>query len=285
MLKKARKSTPIRNLVVISDLHCGCQLGLCPPEVQLYEGGTYKAHPLQQKMWYWWREFWEEFVPEATRGEPFAVAVNGDTLDGRHHNSTHQFTHNLDDQRRVAIEVLSPIREACKGNLYMIRGTEVHVGQSGENEEQIARELEAIPDETGRHSRYELWIQIGNALCHLAHHIGTTGSAAYETTALMREFAESCSEAGRWGRRAPDIIARAHRHRHSEIRVPTQDGYGICFTTASWQLRTPFSYRVPGGRIQTPQIGGSLIRQGDEEFFTRHRTWNLERSRLVTPLT
>jgi hypothetical protein len=35
----------------------------------------------------WWREWWDVFVPVATKGEPFAVVVNGDTVDGVHHGS------------------------------------------------------------------------------------------------------------------------------------------------------------------------------------------------------
>jgi len=271
----------INNVIVVSDLHCGCQYGLCPPHVTLDGGGEYNQSLYQAQVWEWWNEFWDDWVPVVTRGEPYCVVINGDTIDGSHHGSNHQITHNLTDQKNIAFEVLKPIKAKCDGRIYMIRGTEAHVGQSAQEEENLAKLLNAIPDEQGRHSRFELYLKIGNCLSHIMHHIGTTGSMAYETTALMKEFSEACSESARWNIPAPNMVVRSHRHRHSEIRVPTADTYGYCFTTAGWQLKTPFVYKVPGGRLTTPQIGGSLIRQGDEEFYTRHWVKTLPRTKTV----
>jgi hypothetical protein len=274
---------PVNNLIVVSDLHCGCQLGLCPPEVTLDEGGTHHHSRLQAVVWGWWQEFWRAWVPDVCRGEPYAVAINGDTLDGVHHGATTQISHNLADQAKIAEAVLRPVVKACGGRFYMIRGTEAHVGPSGAQEEELARHLGAIRDEDGRSARYELWVAVGGGLVHLAHHIGTTGSMAYETTALCKEYSEACAEAGRWGLRAPDVVVRSHRHRHAETRVPQADGYGICCVTPGWQLRTPFAFRMPGGRQATPQVGGTLVRCGDEDVFTRHRVWNIERTKTAHP--
>ena len=97
----------------------------------------------------------------------------------------------------------------------------------------------------------------------------------------MREMSELFADSARWGRQVPDVISRAHRHRHIEVRVPTRNGYGIAFVTPAWQLRTPFSYRIPGGRVALPQIGGSLIRMGDRELFTEHMVKSIERPPTV----
>jgi hypothetical protein len=128
---------------------------------------------------------------------------------------------------------------------------------------------------------YELWVRVGKGLIHCLHHIGTTGSTHYESTAILKELAESYTEAGRWRNQPPDVVVRSHRHRHIEVRIPTSLGYGIAFCTAGWQLNTPFAYRIPGARITTPQIGGSLIRQGDSDLYTRHRIWSVDRSKEV----
>jgi len=266
-----------RNLVVIADLHCGCGLGLCTDEpAHLDDGGEYHASALQRVVWSWWREFWDEWVPRACHNEPFSVVVNGDSLDGVHHNATTQISHNLKDQALIAETILKPIVSRAE-KFFMIRGTEAHVGPSGVEEERLARALGAIPDDTGRHARYELWARVGKGLVHLMHHIGTTGVSHYESSAVMKELTESYAEAGRWRKEPPDVVVRSHRHRHIEVRVPTSLGYGIAFCTAGWQLKTPFTYRTAGGRITTPQIGGSLIRQGDEDLYTRHKTWGVER--------
>ena len=84
----------IKNVVVISDTHCGCQLGLCPPVVNLDNGGTYVQSSLQKKLWEMWNEFWDVWIPMVTKGEPYIIVHNGDAIDGVHHNSVTQITHN-----------------------------------------------------------------------------------------------------------------------------------------------------------------------------------------------
>lgn len=273
----------IRQAVIVSDLHAGCKFGLCPPGgVLLDGGGRYRPSRPQERLYEFWEHAWSEWVPHVTKGEPYAVVVNGDILDGVHHRSVTQIDHNLTTQREIAYELLAPVRDRAN-KMYMVRGTESHVGQSGQDEEEVAKRLGAVRDERGMHSRYELWMDLGGALVHCAHHIGTTGSMAYETSALMRELAELMGDSARWGHEPPDVVVRSHRHRHVEIRVPTRHVYGICFTTAAWQLRTPFAYKVPGGRVATPHIGMSLIRYGDEEIYTRHLVETIPRSKTARP--
>ena len=277
-IKKQAKS--VANLIVISDTHIGCQAGLCPPSgYALDDGGRYMPNQLQQVVWSWWEEFWNEWVPDVCRGEPFAVCMNGDALDGVHHNSTTQWSHNLKDQNKAAVSVLKDVVSRCEGRYYHIRGTEAHVGQSGAEEERLAEALGAIPNESGQYARWELWLRIGTGLANLTHHIGTAGSLAYETSALMRELSEAYVESGRWNNEAPDWLIRSHRHRNSEIRIQTHKGFATIFTTPAWQLRTPFCFKVAGVRESTPQIGGSLVRCGDEDYYTRHFVKSIARSR------
>lgn len=272
----------INNAIVISDIHAGCQFGLCPPKITLDGGGTYTHSVYQAQTWKWWKEFWERWVPHVCRGEKFCVIMNGDALDGMHHNSNHQITHNLSDQSKIAEEVLAPVVELCNGAFYLIRGTSAHVGPSGQEEEKLAKRLGAIQDESGNYSRFELWMKLANnCLCHFTHHIGTTGTTAYQTTAPMKELTEQYTSAAQWDEEPPDVVVRSHRHQHVEIRIPTKRDYAYCFTTAAWQLKTPYVYKLPGGRYAPPMIGGSLIRQGDEDFYTRHFTRIVPRSRIV----
>lgn len=269
----------ITNVIVISDTHCGCKLALCPPSVTLDEGGTYEHSPVQKKLWEMWRQFREEWIPEATKGEDFVLVHNGDVIDGVHHNSTTQISHNLTTQRNIAEEVLSPLLKMpqCKG-YYHIRGTEAHVGKSGQDEEAVARSLNAIKDKNGNSARWELLLSLNkrDILIHFTHHVGTTSSASYESTAVYKELIESYNEAGRWGRTPPDVVVRSHRHRQFETRIATAKGYGIALVTPSWQLKTPFTYRIGLGRSSSPQIGGYLIRSGSEDhIYTRFKVWSI----------
>lgn len=272
-----------KNLVVLSDTHCGCRLGLCPPEpIPLDGGGAYTASEFQRQMWTLWLQFWQEWVPEVTRGEPYDVVHNGDAVDGRHHNSTTQISHNLEDQARIAERVMLPIVAQCHasgGTYYHIRGTEAHVGQSGENEERLARALGATPNAEGQYARFDLWKRVGDkCLVHLLHHIGTTSSAAHEASAVNAELTAEYVEAARWHREPPDFIVRSHRHRSIAVDMNSSKGYAAAIVTPAWQGKTPYVWKMPGARISEPQFGGILIRQGDEEFYYRRKVWSLDRS-------
>ena len=282
-MPRKKKTTKLNNLIVVSDLHCGCRLGLCPPEVQLDDGATYKHTPIQADIWRRWKEFWDKWVPQVTRNEPFVVVLNGDAIDGKHHRAVTQVSQNLTDQARIARQILQPVVENCRGRYFHIRGTEAHVGPSGQEEERLAEELGAIPDREGRYARWELWIEIGVGLVHLTHHIGTAGSLAYETTAIHKEGEQALVESARWGNRHPDVIIRSHRHRNAETRIQTAHGFLTSCTTAGWQAKTPFVFKIVGGRQTLPQVGGTLVRSGDEDVYTRHCLWNLKRPQTERP--
>ena len=275
----------INSIVVISDLHVGCGMAICPDIINMDDKGTYHPSVFQKKMKCWWDELWKEVVPKWTHGEKYAVVLNGDSLDGVHHKSTTQWSHNLEDQSEAAYQLLKPVVDLCGGRFYMIRGTEAHVGVSGVEEERLAKRLGAIPNSERQYARHVLWKFIGSPdrtkkrfLLNFLHHIGTTGSMAYETTAVMKELVEAYSEAGRWNRRPPDVIIRGHRHRSIEIKVPTVNQRGIALTLPAWQAKTPFAYKIAGGRQSEPQIGAVLIRVSLEgELYTREWVQSFDR--------
>ena len=276
-------SKPTRSLIVISDTHAGCRMALHAPEpTRLDGGGQYVPSDFQKKMWAWWREFWDEWVPSVTRREPYDIVHNGDAIEGVHHHATTQISHNLEDQQRIAEAVLRREVDRCHkrgGTYYHIRGTEAHVGQSGEYEERLARSLGAKPNKEGQHARFDLWKRVGDkCLVNLLHHIGTTGSAAHEASAVNAELAATFNEAGRWRREPPDYVVRSHRHRFIAVDIPSANGYAAAIVTPAWQGKTPFTWKVPGARISEPQIGGIMIREGDEEHYYRRFVKSFERS-------
>jgi hypothetical protein len=224
-------------------------------------------------------------VPEVTRGEPYDIVHNGDVIDGVHHNSTTQVSHNIEDQLTIAAAVLRPVVEGCTrtgGTYYHVRGTAAHVGQSSIYEEQLAARLGAKPNEQGQHARYDLWKRVGGPggpLVHLLHHIGTTASAAHESSAVNAELTASYVEAARWNREPPDYIVRSHRHRSIAVDLDSAKGYAAAIVTPAWQGKTPFVWKVPGGRLSEPQVGGICIRRGDEEHYYRRKVWSFERSK------
>jgi len=280
------KQKPVRSLVVVSDTHAGCRLALYNPRepIRLDDGGFYRPNEFQEKIWSLWRSFWDEWVPTVTRGEPYDIVHNGDVIEGVHHHATTQISHNILDQKRIAIAVLKGEIARCKkmgGTYYHIRGTAAHVGQSSIFEEEVAEALGAKPNPEGQHARYDLWKRVGDKsgpLVHLLHHIGTTSSAAHESSAVNAELTASYGEAARWNKEAPDYVVRSHRHRSIAVDLNSAKGYAAGIVTPAWQGKTPLAWKVPGARISEPQFGGIVIRQGDEEHYYRRKVWSLERS-------
>ena len=269
-------------VLVISDIHGGCQLALCPINgVRLDGGGFYKPNKLQRKIHYWWEEFLTEWVPEETKGKKFNLVFNGDLFEGRHHGSITQFTQNLSDQANVAYELCAPVVEKAE-NLYMLRGTESHTGKSAEQEEQLAEKLGAKPNTLGQYARDELWLKIGKALGHFTHHIGTSGSEYYQSTAPLKELITAYSTAGKMGKVDPNVVCRSHRHSFCEVRLAGKYDYDCTFCTPAWQLQTPYAYRSATVRNTPPQLGGSIIMfdQKKNSVYTKHFVKYLERPRI-----
>jgi hypothetical protein len=269
-----------RSIVVVSDLHAGCRMGLHPDrEVQLQGGMLSQPSILQRKMWTHWRTFHDEFVPSVTKGEPHILISNGDEVDGRHHGSTTQISQNLADQQTIAEACLRPEVEKAH-TYYQIAGTEAHVGPSAEDAERLARALGARPDPDGQHARPFLWLELVGRLIHFAHHVGGTSSRGYEMTAPHAEYCAFCEDAGRWHRPAPDLIVRAHRHRYCKPTSHGANGECGCVVGPGWQLKTPFVHRLMGGRASEPQIGGLVIRVGGRlGLYVAAYVYNMERPR------
>jgi hypothetical protein len=277
---KRRPIPHTTNLICFGDTHGGSQFGLVPPDgIVLDSGGRYMPSPLQQKMWTLWRELWDVWVPEATDGEPFASVHLGDATDGNHHGTTSIVSSNLSDQERIAYAVLKPVADASGRGYWHVRGTPAHTGDAGMHEEQLALRLGARPNAIGQHARFVLWKWVGERLVNCLHHVGTTGSQHAESTAIHKELMEALLEAGRWNRRAPDVVIRAHRHRHVETSIPTANGKAFGVVVPGWQAITPWAYRVAGARQSEPQFGAVLIRWSDKhkELFVREKVWSLDR--------
>ena len=258
---------------MVSDTHFGSAVSLSNGH-KLDDGGDYVPSELQKKLWALWGNFWD-WTYEHLKGEPFVLVHNGDIIDGVHHKLTALTSHNLTTQNRIAVAALGP-HVSRAAAYYQIRGTEAHGGKSGQEEEAVAAALGAIQDEsTGSFSRWELWMKFGKELLHFAHHIGTTSSTAYESSAPMREIVAAFVEAGQWGMRPPSFVIRSHRHRYIKVEPPN-----CCIVvTPAWQAKTPFVYKVD--RMRGPMFGGILIRDKDDGVFIQPKIYTLKQTSAV----
>jgi len=248
----------MKAIVSVSDLHTGSTTGLLPTGVKGVDGTPIGQNPFQKTLYKYWRHFWHEFVPEVTKGaSALFVEINGDAIDGVHHDTTNIVSNSWKAQEDAAIQTLQEVPELCPKKIdewFFVKGTEVHVGKNGDSEERIAKTLGAVQNEIGEYASYQWRIDVDGMLFQFAHHIGTTSSAAYESSAPMRELIAALVEAAQWGQKLPDVLVRSHRHRFIEVPIPTERGRIRVVITPAWQLRTPFVERID--RMRLPHIGG-----------------------------
>ncbi len=211
--------------------------------------------PVQKELWRWWTEFWD-FVKFVTNGEPYVMVHNGDQVDGAHHGCTQLVSANISDQTRFFVDLMKP-RVSKAVAFYCTCGTAAHAGQSSASEEMAARELGAVPDENGNHTRQDLWIEMGKELIQFAHHIGTTSSQAYKSSPAMRLMAAMYGAAGEHGFRPPSIMIRSHAHDYIEVKR-ANCRVAVC---PAWQVKTDWLHGKDTASL--PIIGGLIIKQGD----------------------
>lgn len=253
----------IKNIVVIGDTHCGSTAAIMPENFKLGDGQPVGHSTIQRWLWEQWIEFWK-FVDRVTDGKPYALVHNGDQIDGRHHKCTQLVSSNLNDQRRMFVELMKPKVEKAAA-FYCIAGTAAHGGQSSEDEETCARELRAavVDNEEHRFIRQDLWVELGKELIQFAHHIGTTSSQAYKSSPAMRLMAAMYGAAGEHGFRPPSIMVRSHAHDYIEVKR-ANCRVVVC---PAWQVKTDWLWGKDTASL--PIIGGLVIKEGQEGIHIR----------------
>lgn len=271
-MRKVKSSSRVKHLIVVSDLHCGSLSALCPPGFQLQGGGRYTLNREQVLLWSLWNEAWDVWVPHVTGGEPYAVVLNGDAVDGFPHGSVAEVSPSLVDQENMAVACLAPIVARAE-KFFLVRGTEAHSQKSAQSEERIATALRT-PKSNGQHSQYDLWLDLQGHMIHLSHHIGVSDSPASEVTALTKEIVKVGQIAARFGYAMPQLLIRSHRHSFAHAVLPVKDGAVGCVTTPAWQLQTPFVFKK--NPLAVAQIGLVCVSAENDDLRVHHRLWPVQ---------
>jgi len=295
-------------LAVTSDEHCGSTVGLCSPKPILYDdGGEYHASPGQLWLWDCWRRGWDAAAECAQKHDAELWWVNnGDLTDGPGHHGTHQSISALHTQEREVVrDVLDyPLALDLK-RIFIIRGTESHVGKGASSEEGIAKALSddwpvESCEETGTASWWHLMADIEGVYVDVLHH-GRTGYRPWtqanatnllaaqivaervkEKYNLLKELRKAKGENKKsiheriedW--RLPDLALRAHFHRHSDSydAHPTRVIQGPAF-----QLATSYVHRRVPESLADVGMYWILIDDGSYSVFfdihqpSRGRIW------------
>lgn len=263
MTKRPAPSAPPRPilLAVVNDLHAGSTVALCPPVVTLDDGGEYRASKVQLWLWQCWGEYWRRVAERRDElGADLYVILNGDLVDGDHHKTTQIMSSNPNAQA-LALKAALEVPLALKPDrVFVVRGTDAHVGQSGSTEESIARGLRSdkrpvVPDpETGTASWFHLRMLVNGHRVDVAHH-GRTGQRAHTRAGAASLHAHDIlMEHVKAGDPYPALCLRAHYHRFN-------DSHDACpvrvVTVGAWQLGTSYVHAKCTDSLA--DVGGAIV--------------------------
>jgi hypothetical protein len=260
-------------LAIVSDLHAGSTVALCPPEIALDDGGKYVASKAQQWLWGHWLAYWHAVDTVRNHvGADLYVIVNGDITDGDHHGTTQILSGNPTAQAAVVNAQLRVPLDLRPDRLWFIRGTEAHVGKSAAFEERVALGLKkdgrpVVPcEDTGTASHWQARIDVHGVRFDFAHH-GRVGQRPWtKTNVTMNMAAEIFYEHARHGIPHPHIAVRSHMHQF----VDTGHSHPVrAIQTPAWQLPTAFIHRIAPGALA--DIGGliAVVDAGDADPVSR----------------
>jgi hypothetical protein len=270
----------VKSIIAISDLHIGSTVGLCSADgASVTDGGHYKPNKFQATLWRYWLDFWGKFVPRNTIGSTCNILViNGDIIDGVHHQTVNLISNSWEVQEEMATKIIRAIPFRFD-KVFVTRGTEAHADIGAQSEERIAKAIGCEANEIGEYSSWQQWLDVDGVIFQFAHTISTTSSAAYESSAPMREMVSGLVEAAQWGRPLPSVFVRSHRHRFIPVSIPTDTGRIWSVITPGWQLRTPFVERID--RMRMPHIGGVVFKVEDKTCQVLEKIYKLPEPRIT----
>lgn len=247
-------------LAIVSDLHCNSTVALCPPVINLDDGGTYKASEQQRWIWRQWRLFWG-MVNEA-RADRLIVILNGELADDNRHATTQLVTRNPADMMRLSIECLRPMLDIAPDAIYVTRGTEAHSGASAWLDEAIAKDIGAVPSLPDVSSHWQLRLKVDGVRLDVAHHPPGGGGRLPWTRAnyANRLAIQAWMEAAMSKEKPPDLYIRGHVHAPGDS-YETQPTRAVILP--SWQLTTSYGHRIGGGVLP---VGGAFVTCDDGQY-------------------
>jgi len=242
-------------LAVVGDQHTNSTVGLCPPYVELDDGGSYHHSPLQSFLWEKWLEYIERVkAHKSLRKAKVCTVLNGDIFDGDHHNTFQIITRNDATMQKIAYSALAPLLEVSD-RVYVVRGTGAHSGGSGRREEEFAEDVEAYRSgDSGPYSRNKLLLNLEGVVVDIAHHTSMGRLPWTAPNAANKLASKVLFKCANEGMTIPDLIFRSHNHRFSESGRHFRCE-AICLP--GWQGVTEYVNRFDDTAIA--DIGGAIV--------------------------
>lgn len=230
-----------RLLLVVSDIHCGSEVGLMPPDQTTRTGNriSFGGNVHQEWLWACWTDLQARFA--AIRGkDKYVLCLNGDLTEGIHHKSIESLTQSIEDHANMAIEAVGGLAKKAD-KTFVTLGTEAHTGLI---ENYIAKKIGG----EGNGARGKWLFRMAGCLVDATHHIGVTSRAYLEATSLSITMGNARLNSMRCGQEPARVYLRGHRHTGGWF----SDGQGMIGVTGGWQFLTRYGRKVVPDAIPRP---------------------------------
>jgi hypothetical protein len=245
-------------LALVSDLHCNSTVGLCPPAVNLDDGGTYRSNKEQRWIWRQWIAYIER-LREARAGGRLIIVLNGELADNNYHPTTQLVTRNPADMLKLSAAALEPLLSLLDESdlVYVTRGTEAHSGMSSHLDESVARDIGAVMADKDKeiNSFWRLKLDVEGVRFDIAHHPpGGGGRVPWTRNNFAAKLAAmSMFDAAEKEQRPPHFFIRGHVHAPGD----SYDAFKVrALVLPSWQLSTAYGHRIGGDPLP---VGGAIV--------------------------
>jgi hypothetical protein len=246
-MARSKATRPIL-LACVSDVHAGGTTALCPEKIVLDDGGEYHASKAQRWLMQCWREYWARVDDRRTQlGAELYVVINGDAVEGDHHNTSAIISRNPNAQKIAVAKILEVPLALRPDRIVIIRGTGAHVGEAGATEEALAdglrrdkRPIISEP-ETGAASWWHWRAELQGVKLDVTHH-GRIGQREHTRGSQIVLYAHDIHLAHtKNGERPPDLCLRAHNHKAADSYDAVKPRV---IGTGAWQLGTGHVHKV-----------------------------------------
>jgi len=186
-----------KRVLILSDMHCGHNLGLTHPDYQN------QFREIQKVGW----DFFTKKVKSI--GKIDLCICNGDLTDGPgHKGSREHITTDMKSQQEMAIACLEQVKAK---KMIFLRGTPFHVTNDMEYEDAIAKHFNSEIHDSRK-------IDVNGCILHCRHTVGKSGTAYGSITSLQRSAVVQLLNDVESESTKADIYIRSHIHESTYIK-------------------------------------------------------------------
>lgn len=231
----------MKTLAIYSDGHTNSYVGLAKPErLRLDNGDIVSAGEVRRFIFHTFEDILEQ-VDKRKRGDLYSV-LNGDAGEGDYKGRTTTIiSRDAAQIQKYMNDVYAPIFQMSKG-VWVVRGTEAHVGCNGALEESLAANFRNTIKDKNTDSWQALFLNIDGVTMDIMHHPKGSGtSRPMNSQGLVDRLAsDALFEYANAGDAPPQLVVRSHLHGYKDSHNAFRTRAII---TPPLSLLTPYNYR------------------------------------------